>query len=73
MPPADEGRREPVDELGWREKRVLDSVPVRSPAPLGSIARIAGLGLTDAMSALGMLDALGLVERRGDGWTLRRE
>ena len=73
MPPADEGRREPMDELGWREKRVLDSVPVRSPAPLGSIARIAGLGLTDAMSALGMLDALGLVERRGDGWTLRRE
>jgi hypothetical protein len=29
---------------------------------------LAGLGLAEAMTALGVLDALGLVQRAGDGW-----
>lgn len=59
------------DLLGWRERRVLDAVPARRPAPLVSIARLAGLGLAEAMSALGTLDALGLVQRAGEGWARR--
>lgn len=54
--------------LDWREQRVLDAVPVRTSAPLASVSRVAGLGSTDTIAALGTLDALGLVERRGDGW-----
>lgn len=65
-----EGRAEAESEnaLDWRARRVLDAVPARRPAPLASIARLAGLGLAEAMTALGTLDALGLVRRAGDGW-----
>lgn len=59
------------DALGWRERRVLDAVPARRPAPLVNIARLAGLGLAEAMTALGTLDALGLVQRAGEGWARR--
>ena len=59
------------EDLGWRERRVLDAVPARRPAPLVSIARLAGLGLAEAMTALGTLDALGLVQRAGEGWARR--
>lgn len=64
----DPGQAAPGDGLGWREHRVLDAVPVRRAAPLGSIARLAGLGLAEAMAALGTLDALGLIVRAGEGW-----
>jgi DNA processing protein len=64
----DPGHVAPSDGLGWRERRVLDAVPARRPAPLANIARLAGLGLAEAMTALGVLDALGLVQRAGDGW-----
>lgn len=57
--------------LAWREQRALDAVPARRPAPLSSIAKLAGLGTTEAMAALGILDALGLAERRGEGWVRR--
>lgn len=59
---------DPQDSLGWRERRVLDAVPARRPAPLVSVARLAGLGVAEAMAALGTLDALGLVRRAGEGW-----
>ena len=59
------------EALGWRERRGLDAVPARRPAPLVSIARLAGLGLAEAMTALGTLDALGLVQRAGEGWARR--
>lgn len=59
------------EALGWRERRVLDAVPARRPAPLVNIARLAGLGLAEAMTALGTLDALGLVQRAGEGWARR--
>lgn len=54
--------------LGRGEQRVLDAVPVRRPAPLANVARLAGMSTTDALVALGLLDALGLVRRQGDGW-----
>jgi len=63
---ADEVAAPPA--LAWREQRVLDAVPVRRPAPLANLARVAGLGTTEVMVALGQLDAMGLVQRRGDGW-----
>jgi DNA processing protein len=62
---------EPEDALDWRARRVLDAVPARRPAPLANIARLAGLGLAEAMTALGALDALGLVHRAGEGWARR--
>lgn len=67
----DPGSADGDDALSWRERRVLDAVPARRPAPLASIARLAGLGLTEAMTALGTLDALGLVQRAGEGWARR--
>lgn len=73
LAPGESGAESMTDGLGWRERRVLDAVPVRRPAPLQSIARLAGLGPTEAMASLGTLDALGLVERSGDGWRTRRE
>lgn len=65
-----EDEADPVDEpaLGRADRRVLDAVPLRRPAPLASVARLAGVSTTDALVALGLLDALGLVQRRGDGW-----
>ena len=59
--------------LGWREQRVLDAVPLRRPSSLTNLARVAGLGTAEAMASIGLLDALGLVERRGDGWIRRQE
>jgi DNA processing protein len=64
----DPGSATVTDGLGWRERRVLDAVPARRAAPLVSIARLAGLGPAEAMTALGALDALGLVHRAGEGW-----
>lgn len=72
LAPQEVGGSTASDGLGWRERRVLDAVPVRAPAALASIARLAGLGLAEAMSALGTLDALGLVRRAGDGWVVVR-
>jgi DNA processing protein len=72
LAPHDDGHAAVGDGLGWRERRALEAVPVRTAAPLASIARVAGLGMTEAMAALGMLDALGLVQRAGDGWVRRR-
>ena len=65
------GSADADEALGWRERRVLDAVPARRPAPLVNIARLAGLGLAEAMTALGTLDALGLVQRAGEGWARR--
>jgi DNA processing protein len=72
LAPRDEGHPAVGDDLDWRQRRVLDAVPVRRVAPLSSIASVAGLGMTEAMAALGMLDALGLVTRKGDGWVRAR-
>ena len=72
LAPRDQVPSSAIDDLGWRERRVLDAVPLRRAAPLASIASVAGLGLAEAMAALGMLDAVGLVARQGDGWARAR-
>ncbi|MEY3733427.1 MAG: DNA-protecting protein DprA [Actinomycetota bacterium] len=72
LAPRDQAHSAATDDLGWRERRVLDAVPARRAAPLASIASVAGLGLAEAMAALGMLDAVGLVARQGDGWARAR-
>lgn len=65
---VDPGRVDEADDLQWRERRALDAVPLRRAAPLSRIAQVAGLGVTEAMAALGTLDALGLVRRSEEGW-----
>lgn len=72
LAPREEGHCSVEDDLDWRQRRVLDAVPVRRVAPLSSIATLSGLGMTEAMAALGVLDALGLVARKGDGWVRAR-
>jgi len=50
-------------------RRVLDALPVRRPAALGTLLRVAGLGERETLSALGLLELAGLVRRTGDGWS----
>ena len=68
-----EPHREPDtvrDRLTGRQRQVLDAVPVSAPAPVSSIARVAGLGLLEVRSALTHLQTAGLVDGLADGWRL---
>lgn len=67
-PPRALSRRR--DKLPSRDARVLDAVPLASPAPVLSIAGTAGLALLDVQSALRRLDRDGLVELCPQGWRL---
>ncbi len=59
------------DRLTTRQRQVLDAVPVVRAASEASIARTAGLGLTDARTVLAGLAGLGLAEQvPGGGWRL---
>lgn len=60
----------PRDHLPVKEQQVLDAVPVSTPAPTDSIARVAGLARAEVQSALSRLHAAGLVEEGDDGWRL---
>jgi DNA processing protein len=57
-----------TDGLSDRERQVLDAVPVLSPAPVESIARIAAVATRDATGALARLEGLDLVELTSVGW-----
>ena len=61
----------PFRQLGPAERRVVDALPARSPASIGSIIRAAGLVDEDVVSALQRLAGLGLAVQEGTGW--RRE
>jgi DNA processing protein len=61
------------DRLDRRQQRVLEAVPVRSPAQADSIARTAGLAVLEVRQTLGRLEGLGLVRPEGGGWRLARE
>jgi DNA processing protein len=63
----------PRDRLTRRQQRVLDAVPVVRPAPADSIARAAGLGPSEVVSALDVLLGSGLVERLPTGWRLAEQ
>jgi DNA processing protein len=58
------------DHLSVKEQQVLDAVPVSTPAPADSIARVAGLAIAEVGSTLGRLEGAGLVERHDHGWRL---
>jgi DNA processing protein len=61
----------PLQELGPAERRVVDALPARTPAAIGSIIRAAGLVEEDVEVALKRLAGLGLAVQEGTGW--RRE
>jgi DNA processing protein len=61
-----------TDALGDRERQVLDAVPLLSPAPVGSIARIAAVATREVTSVLARLHGLGLVEQTSAGWRRTR-
>ena len=67
--PPDEVR--PGDGLDEVATRALDALPVRRGAGEESLARVAGLGVADVRSALGVLELRGLAERTADGWRRR--
>lgn len=67
-PPRAEVR--PRDHLAPRDARVLDAVPLTSPATVVSIASTAGLALLDVQSTLNRLERNGLVELSREGWRL---
>jgi DNA processing protein len=61
----------PWQELDLAERRVVDALPARAPAAIGSIIRAAGLEDGDVSAALERLAGLGLAVQEGTGW--RRE
>jgi DNA processing protein len=60
----------PRDELDPLSARVLDSVDVRAPATVESIARSAALTAAETAAALGLLELGGFVRSGPEGWTL---
>ena len=63
-------RRDPATGFRPAMHRVLDAVPLASPAPVDSIAITAGMALLDVQSALRRLVRDGLVELSERGWRL---
>ena len=68
------GRRtpdRPGDGLDIDLRRMLDALPLRRPAPVESIARSAGLTVSEVRSGLGRLELAGLAEQDGGRWRQR--
>lgn len=61
-----------LDGLEPREARVLDAMPARRAAEPERIARSAGLGDKETLSALGLLELAGRVVREGRAWRRSR-
>lgn len=61
------------DRLSPRQRQVLDSVPVRQPAPAQSIARSAGVAVGVTKEILLVLHRAGLVEHSLGRWRLVAE
>jgi DNA processing protein len=60
------------DRLDLRERVVLDAMPGRGAVTVDRLVRAAGLGGTDILAALGILEATGWVGATPDGWRLAR-
>ena len=60
------------DELDTDSARVLDALPARGAAGTSTIAVEAGVDLDTVLRCLGLLAALGFIERCERGWRLRR-
>ena len=61
------------DRLSVSDRSVLDAVPKANPAPIASIARVAGVDPARAAAALVALHREGLVERSGQRWRIAPE
>lgn len=61
-----------VDDFDPRTARTLDAVPIRTAADLPSIASVAGLSVTETLTALGRLVLAGRVEERSGRWVRTR-
>jgi DNA processing protein len=61
------------DRLSPAQRQVLEAVPAVRAAGVDSIARVAGTGTAEAVSALEELLVGGLVEPDGRGWRLARQ
>lgn len=60
------------DQLGQRERRVLDALPSRGDASLDDLVVAAGLAVGDTTAALGILEADGWIRSAPQGWQLTR-
>ncbi len=58
----------PGDGLDIDLRRMLDALPLRRPAPVESIARSAGLTVSEVRSGLGRLELADLAEQDGGRW-----
>lgn len=67
------GEVRPRDALSPREAKVLEWVPVGSPAAVDSIARRSSLHVRETDGALRRLEAKGFVRLEGDGWRLAED
>ncbi|WP_399552462.1 DNA-processing protein DprA [uncultured Cellulomonas sp.] len=65
---ADLRSARPQDGLDPVVRRVLDALPRRVPAALDRVASMAGVSVTEARGALGLLELDGWAEQRGAGW-----
>lgn len=70
--PARRGEERPEDELDEGCRRVLEAIPPYRSRSVDDLMRIAALSGAEVLSALGQLEAAGLVEHRLDGWGRRR-
>jgi DNA processing protein len=68
LAPARQGTLLPGDGLSPNHAKVLAALPPRKALTHGALARLTGLGGPEVRSALGVLDADGLVVRQGEGW-----
>lgn len=73
LPPEPErARARPRDRLSLRERQVLDAVPAARAAASTSVARTAGIGLTEVGQVLSSLREQGFVQCVDDRWCLTR-
>ena len=73
LAPELRGPVKPRDQLDLITARVLDSVPVREPATIDTVARTAGLTSAETAAALGILELSGFVMAGPQGWALARD
>ncbi|MFS3128719.1 DNA-processing protein DprA [Nocardioides sp. Bht2] len=73
LPPQPEPEpSRPRDRLSLRERQVLDAVPAARTARAESIARTAGIGLSEVVHLLGRLQEQGFVDGLDGRWCLSR-
>ena len=58
----------PEDDLSGAERLAFDALPLRRPASLEALARSAGLGEVELLSALGTLELRQLAQNRWGQW-----